>query len=134
MTLGAPFLSSFVSIPFVSFRLPTPFLLLLFVLSILILDKALRFDLVWFPLTPAQVAVGFIVSDELLCLRIPSELAAQLHRDITQVAHAGRAMLANNVGNRLLAGFDAVDEVPHVVSGCLKSARLGCVGKIIVGI
>jgi hypothetical protein len=62
--------------------------------------------------------VGLVVADEHFLDGIPSELAAQLHRDPAEDAGAGGAMRFFRGGHRRLAGLDA-DEPVEVVVGAL---------------
>ena len=61
-----------------------------------------------------QFRRGIVVEDA-LCFRVPSQLAANHHGDQTQVAGNRRVMRRLDRGDRRLARFDAVEEVPVVV-------------------
>src|SRR5262245_25562580 len=63
----------------------------------------------------AQHLVGSVVALEHLLFRVPLQLAAQLHGDVPDMAHAHRAVADLDVADRPLARGDAVEPVVVMV-------------------
>src|SRR5262245_38094578 len=76
--------------------------------------------------------VGLLVADEELLLGVPAELSSQLAGDVGDVADADRAVADLDIGDRLLAGLDAVEPVLDVVLG-LPARALPDLGLLRLG-
>src|SRR5262249_19746626 len=73
----------------------------------------------------AEPAVGLVVADELLLLRVPPQLLAAAQRDDAEVTDGHRAVADLDVADRLLAAADAVEKVAHVVGGVVQPHGVG---------
>jgi hypothetical protein len=56
---------------------------------------------------------------------VPGEFAAEAEREIREVAGDHRSVLAFDVGDRLLAGLDAIEEIAHVSAGSSLPLSIG---------
>ena len=68
------------------------------------------------PVRPFESVVGVGIADDGLPGRVPAELAAEAQREVGQVAGRGDAVAALEVGDRLAARLDAVEEVAGVAA------------------
>ena len=64
--------------------------------------------------TCQHIISGGII-DEAFLDRVPFQLSAEKHCDITQMAKRGRAMSDFRCANRVLSAFNAIQEVLHMV-------------------
>ncbi len=73
-------------------------------------------DRIGLALRSLKHAVCFFVADECFFLRVPGQLPSQTATDIPQVTGGDRAVLADDIGNRLIPGLHRFDEVTHVTA------------------
>src|SRR5439155_18944983 len=60
---------------------------------------------------PLQQGGCLFVSADCLCIGVPIEAAAKAEREVGEMAERGDAVAAFEVGDRLLAAFDAVEKI-----------------------
>ncbi len=78
------------------------------------------------PLGTRKQAVCLSIIDKPPSCGIPGKRSAQPAGDVAEVAGGGTGVLTDDIGDWLPAGFDAVEEVPHVIHDCLNlSSSLG---------
>jgi hypothetical protein len=70
-------------------------------------------DRVGRPLRPAQELAGLFAADEIFLGGVPSQLAAKQHGQVAEVARAQLAVMAEDVGDRLRAILDALEDPCH---------------------
>src|SRR5258708_6297242 len=73
--------------------------------------EAFEFSIPRCPIAPYQHPHRLRVIDDLFPLRVPANTTSQPQGDVGQVADDGHAVGAFQVGGRLLAGLDTIQEV-----------------------
>lgn len=69
--------------------------------------------------------VGFGIIDDALLLGVPLDFAAGAESDVAKVGDGGDVMADGEIFVRLLAGFHAIEEIPHMSWAGIAAAGVG---------
>lgn len=96
--------------------------------------EALHVDLETLSRFAGQERVSLFVSDDFSFGCVPVELAVQSHSDIGKMADFEHSVVRPDVGDRLLARLDTLDEVSRVILADFSAVDLfdGSLGERIV--